>query len=86
MLDHDMQAEVLEHMVAISPADRTADGMVETFDHRTGEALVEVVEEFIPPVQEGLSKLDQWGDARSLSFIQPGSQEAVRPVCGPGSC
>ena len=57
MLDHDMQAEVLEHMVAVSPADRAADGVVEAFDDRTGEAFVEVVEELFPRVQEGLSKL-----------------------------
>ena len=69
MLDHDMQAEVLEDMVTVSPADRAADGVVEIFDHPTGEAFVEVVEEFIPPVLEGLRELDQGSDARSLGMV-----------------
>ena len=84
MLDHDMQAEVLEDMVAVSPADRAADGVVETFDHPTGEAFVEVVEEFVPPVQEGLSKPDQWGDARnsSASYNQARRKRSPRAVVG----
>ena len=45
-----MRTEVLKDMVAERAADSATNGIVEAFDDSTGEAFVEVAQEFIPPM------------------------------------
>ncbi len=46
MLDQHVQAEIIEHMVAISTANDTTNCIVQAFNHCTGEAFAQVVQEF----------------------------------------
>ena len=50
MLYHDMQTKVLKDVVSKGTADGATDSIVQAFNHGIGEAFIEVVEEFIPPV------------------------------------
>ncbi|MFO7634079.1 MAG: hypothetical protein R6W76_16150 [Caldilinea sp.] len=75
MLYHDMQTKVLKNMVSKGAADGAADGIVLAFNYGTGEAFIEEVQEFIPPVQERACELFQWSDTGCLGLIQPCAQE-----------
>ena len=59
MFDQHMQAEMLKHMVAICATNGAANRIVQSFDHCAGEAFVEVVQEFFPPVLQSLRELYQ---------------------------
>src|SRR3972149_2331678 len=76
MFDEDMQAEMLEDMVAIGAANGAADSIVQSFDDCASGAFVEVVQEFLPPVLQSLGELYQLNQARSLGFVDPCAQEA----------
>lgn len=54
-----MQAEIFEQDVAISPSDNSANGIIQSFHDAAGEAFVEVIQEFVPPVLECLCELYQ---------------------------
>ena len=70
-----MQAEMLEAVIAIGTTNGAANSVVQTFNHGTGEAFVEVVEELVPPIQECLGELYQLRDSADLGFVQPSLQK-----------
>jgi len=57
MFDEHVQAEMLEDMVAVGATNGAANSVVQSFDHSAGEAFVEVVQEFFPPVLQSLREL-----------------------------
>ncbi len=50
MLSQDVQAEVDEVAKALSTVDNGANGAVDPFDKTMGDALLEVVEDLVPPI------------------------------------
>ena len=50
VFDHDMQAEILKHVVTISTPNGSTNCIVQSFHDSAGKAFVEVVEKLIPPV------------------------------------
>jgi hypothetical protein len=73
VLSQDLQPKVFEITVTIGAIDNEPNGPVNAFDKALGEAVLEIGEEFGPPVSQGLNKLEKKAVTGLFGFPDPGS-------------
>ena len=75
MFDQDLEAEVIKVTESKGAVDDAPDGAIDAFHKALGSAVIEIVEELIPPIGQGVDKSFQVAAARRSGLPYPSSQE-----------
>ena len=78
MFDQDLQAEVIKITEPEGPVDDTSDSATNSFHEALGDAVIEVVEELLPPVAQSIGESCQVATARCAGLPYPSSKESYR--------
>jgi hypothetical protein len=73
MLGQDLQPEILEIAVAVGAVDNGANGPIDAFHKAIGDPILEIVEDLMPPVTQGLDEFEQEPITGVFSFPEPGA-------------
>ena len=75
MLSHNLQLEVFEIAIAVGTVDNDTNGPIDAFHKAIGDPVLEIVEDLVPPVAQGLDEFEQEPITGVFSFPEPGAQE-----------
>jgi hypothetical protein len=73
VLSENLKPKIFKVTKAIGTNDNEPNGAVDAFDKALRDPIEEIIEEFGPPVSEGLDKLEQEAIAGVLDLPEPGS-------------